>query len=136
MTPPRQPVLDTQTAAAPDIGQGQRLFGEVGTASSERRHAFGLWFADAPLVRQVRAGLRRRAAPLAASAWGQVAPGRGPYQDQRGLQYLWRVVDQDGNVLDIVQTRAGRLRSVARGRSRRAAVHSGDRLTSVGSVHR
>ena len=44
----------------------------------------------------------RPACAAAAPAGRQVAPGRGLREDQRRSKYLWRAVDQDGNVLDIL----------------------------------
>ena len=58
---------------------------------------------DPGVVRQVRAGLREPAAPPAAPARRQVAPRRGVHRRSTARQqYLWRAVDQDGNVLDIL----------------------------------
>jgi len=61
------------------------------------------------LVSECSARPTRRAASSPAPAREQVAPGRGVRQGQREQKYLWRAVDQDGNVLDILlQSRRGR----------------------------
>ena len=59
-----------------------------------------------PLVRQVRSGLRRRPAPPPAPAGDKWHLDEVFIKVNGEQQYLWRAVDQDGNVLDIlVQTR-------------------------------
>jgi putative transposase len=72
-----------------------------------------------------------------------VALGRGVRQDQRGVKYLWRAVDQDGNVLDIlVQSR--RDKAAARRFFRRLMKKTSvvprvvvtDKLRSYGAAHR
>ena len=55
---------------------------------------------------KVRAGLRRPITSAAAPPRRQMAPRRGLREDQRRHSFLWRAVDQHGDVLDIlVQSR-------------------------------
>ena len=58
------------------------------------------------MVPQVRSDLRQRTASAVTSTWRPMASRRSVSQNQRRLHYLWRAVDQDGDVLDIlVQTK-------------------------------
>ena len=57
---------------------------------------------DPAVVRQVRTRLRGRAAPPPTPTRRHVASRRSVLDDQRPWHYLWRAVDQDGNVLDIL----------------------------------
>jgi putative transposase len=59
---------------------------------------------DPSVVPHIRSGLRQRAASAAAPTGRQVASGRGVHHDQGQTHYLWRAVDQNGNVLDILVT--------------------------------
>ena len=56
-----------------------------------------------PLVPEVRAGVRRRAAPAPPQPGRQVAPStRCSSRSTGSRHWLWRAVDQDGMVLDIL----------------------------------
>ena len=95
------------------------------------------------LVCQVRAGLRQPAAPAAPPPRRQVAPRRGLREDQRHTGYLWRAVDQHGNVLDVlVQSRRNAkaakrfFRKLLKGLRYVPRVLVTDKLASYGVAHR
>src|ERR1051326_1235792 len=54
------------------------------------------------MVREIRPDLRELPATSTAQAWGQVASRRSVHPDPGLQRYLWRAVDQDGVVLDIL----------------------------------
>jgi putative transposase len=58
------------------------------------------------MVSKVRPDLCQRPTPQVPPSWRPLAPRRSFSKDQRSPHYLWRAVDQDGDVLDIlVQSR-------------------------------
>jgi transposase-like protein len=58
----------------------------------------------AAVVLEVRPDLGQRLVPSPDSSGGHVAPRRGVHQNRGQGNYLWRAVDQHGNVLDILVT--------------------------------
>ncbi len=93
---------------------------------------------DPPVVPEVRADVRRRAAPAAPPTGRQVAPAtRCSSRSTARKHWLWRAVDQDGIVLDIlVQPRRNQeaaeafLRRLVEGQGYRPRVVITDKLAS------
>jgi putative transposase len=54
------------------------------------------------MVLQVRPDLLERPTPHVSSAWRPMASRRGVLKINGRFHYLWRAVDQDGDVLDIL----------------------------------
>ncbi|EFE71897.1 IS6 family transposase [Streptomyces viridosporus ATCC 14672] len=96
-----------------------------------------------PLVREVRAGLRQRTASPPTSARGRRHLDEVFIKVGGELKYLWRAVDQDGNVLDIL-VRSRRDKTAAQRFFRRLPMTTRtaprvvvtDKLRSHGAAHR